>query len=270
MKKIRRIVLIAGNGNFPILLAKAAKANGIDLVAIAINSETDKAIEKVVSKVYWLNIGEAGKLLEVLKKEAIDYAVMAGKVTKQTLFRQGLGLDKEARRLLANVIDRRDDTLLTAVANRLKQAGVELIDSTVFIKDMMIKKGVLTRKRPTRGEYKDIDFGYKVAKEMGRLDIGQSVVVKRMAVIAVEAIEGTDENIMRAGRLAGPGCVVVKLAKPKQDMRFDVPVVGIDTIESMKKAKASVIALESGKVIFLDKDKAVKEANDNNISIIAI
>lgn len=270
MERIDRIALIAGSGKFPLFLANAARANGVQVIAIAINSESDKEIEKVVGKVYWLNLGDGNKLIDILKKEEIRYAMMAGAITKTTLFKESLRFDEEAKRVLKRVIDRRDDTLLSAVANRLRDFGIELIDSTTFVKGMMPPKGVLTKRKPSPEELEDVDFGYKIAKEMGRLDIGQSVVVKKKAIIAVEAIEGTDEAIKRGGMLAGEKTVVVKTSKPNQDMRFDIPVVGLTTIESLKEAKASVLAIEAGKVLVLEKDEVVKEADKAGICIVAV
>jgi len=270
MKKINRIALIAGNGNFPLFLAKAARANGVEVVAIAINSETKKNIEELTTKTYWVNLGEAKRLLDILKKEAITYAIMAGKITKTTLFKQGLKLDEEARRFFKRLVDRRDNTLLAAVAARLKEFGVELIDSTTFVKGMMPSKGVLTRHRPNKDEYEDINFGFKIAKDMGRLDIGQSVIIKDKAVIAVEAIEGTDEAIIRGGILGGENTVVVKVAKPNQDMRFDVPVVGLHTIESLKKSGSKALAIEADSVLVLEREEIIKEADKHGIAIVAI
>lgn len=270
MEKIERIALIAGSGKLPLFLAKAARASGVQVIAIAIHSESDKEIEKVVSKVYWLNLGNGSKLIDILKREKIRYAIMAGAIAKTTLLKESLRFDEEAKGLLKRVIDRRDNTLLSAVTNRLKDFGVELIDSTTFVKGMMPSRGALTRKTPSPEELEDVNFGYKVAKQMGGLDIGQSVVVKKKAIIAVEAIEGTDEAIKRAGRLAGERTVVVKVSKPNQDMRFDVPVVGLTTIESLKEARASVLAIEAEKVLLLEKEEVVKEADKAGISIIAV
>jgi len=270
MERIDKIALIAGSGNFPLFLAKAAKTNGVGVTAICIISETDERIEKVVDKSYWVNLGEGKKLLSIFKDENIKHAVMAGKISKMTIIREGLRLDGEAKKVISNIMDRRDDTMLSAVANRLKEAGVELLDSTTFVSGMMPKEGVLTKRRPSREESEDIKFGFKMAKEMGRLDIGQSVVVKKKAVIAVEAIEGTDNTIKRAGELAGEGTVVVKVSKPNQDMRFDVPVVGPTTIKSLEEARSSVLAIEAGKVLLLEAEEVIREADSAGISVIAI
>ncbi|MFH1867591.1 MAG: UDP-2,3-diacylglucosamine diphosphatase LpxI [Candidatus Omnitrophota bacterium] len=270
MENIDRIALIAGNRNFPILLAKAARANGVEVIAIAVNSETEKEIETVANKVYWINLGEGKKLIEIINKEDIKYAVMAGKITKTTIIRESLRLDEEAKKLIGRVVDRRDDTLLSAIANRLKEEGVEFIDSTTFMKGMMPSKGVLTKRRPDRDELADIDFGLKIARELGRLDIGQSVAVKKKAIIAVEAIEGTDEMIKRAGTLAGEGIIVVKVSKPNQDMRFDVPVIGLTTIGSLKDSKAGVLGIEAEKVLVLEKDEVIREADKLGLCIVAV
>jgi len=270
MKKIDRIGLIAGSGKFPIFLSEAAKANGVEVIAIALNSETDAAIEKAANKVYWQNLGQSKKLIDTLKAEGIKHAIMAGKISKTTIIRESLRLDKEARSLLSRVVDRRDDTLLLAVAKRLKEFDIELIDSTTFTKFMMPPKSVLTRNKPSKEQSEDIAFGFKIAKEMGRLDIGQAIAVKRKAVIAVEAIEGTDKMIERSGRLAGSGTVIVKVSKPSQDMRFDVPAIGLTTIESLKKAGSSVLAIEAEKVLVLEKEELIKEANRIGLSVVAV
>ena len=270
MEKIDRIGLIAGSGKFPLFLANAARLNNVEVVVFAVNSEADKEIEKKVNKVYWLNLGEGKKLIEAIKAEDLKYITMAGKISKLTLIRESLRLDEEARKLMGRLTDRRDDTILKAIAGRLKEIGVEVLDSTIFLKSMMPPKGLLTKRKPDKREAEDIEFGFKIAKEMGGLDIGQSVVIKDKAVIAVEAIEGTDEAIRRAGRLSGPGSVVVKVSKPDQDLRFDVPVVGLTTIESLKEAQASCLAIEADRVMVLEKEEVIKEADKAGIAIIVV
>ncbi|MFH1645123.1 MAG: UDP-2,3-diacylglucosamine diphosphatase LpxI [Candidatus Omnitrophota bacterium] len=270
MKDIKRLAIIAGNGKFPIILAKTAISSGIETVVIAIKSEADCVIEDFVDNVFWIELGEAKKLINILQNEKIEYAIMAGKVTKTTLFKNSLKLDKEARTVLSRVMDKKDDTLLAAVASRLKDFNVELLDSTTFMKNLMPEKGVLTSRKPNSRQKEDIAFGFKIAKELGRLDIGQSVVVKDKAVMSLEAIEGTDLAIKRGGKLGGEGVVVVKVAKPNQDMRFDVPVIGLETIESLKAVKASALAIEAGKVLVFEKEEVIRLANDNNIVIVAV
>ncbi len=270
MEKVHQIALIAGSGKFPLFLARAAKTNGIEVIAIAIRSAADREIEKIADKVYWVNIGQAKNLIDILLKEEIRYAVMAGKVNKAVIIKQALRLDKEARSLLKKISDKRDDTILSAIAARFKDFGVTLMDSTFFLKNLMPKKGVLTKRKPSRQEIEDIKFGFPIAKNIGSLDIGQSVIVKQKAVIAVEAIEGTDEAIARAGSLAGKGTVVVKVSKPKQDMRFDVPVVGPETLKALKKAKSSALAIEADKVLVLEKESLIKGAEEAGITIVAV
>lgn len=270
MRKISRIALISGSGRFPLFLARAARANGIEVIAMAIKSAADKQIAGVADKVYWVDIGQAKRLIELFAREKIKYAVMAGKVNKAAVIRQALRLDEEAKSLFKKLRNRKDDTILSAIASRFKDFGITLIDSTLFLKDLMPQKGLLTGKRPGKRESADIKFGFSIAKDMGELDIGQSVAVKDKAVIAVEAIEGTDEAIRRAGKLAGEGVVVVKVAKPKQDMRFDVPTVGLETIKALREAKASVLAIEAEKVLVLDRDEMINKADRADISVVAV
>jgi UDP-2,3-diacylglucosamine hydrolase len=270
MNKIGSIAIIAGSGQFPLFLAKAAKSNGIKVITLAVISSAEKEIEKVSDKNYWIELGQGKRLIDIRKQENVKCAVMAGKVNKSTIIRQSIRLDEEAKNILKRIKDKKDDTILSAIAGRLKCFGIDLIDSTVFLKKFMSEKGLLTKKRPDKKQLQDISFGFSIAKEMGLLDIGQSVIVKDKAVIAVEAIEGTDEAIIRAGSLVGKGTVVVKVAKPNQDMRFDVPTVGLDTLKVMKASGSSVLAIESGKVLMLDKHNMIKQADKTGISIIGI
>jgi UDP-2,3-diacylglucosamine hydrolase len=270
MKKIGQIAIISGSGKFPLFLAKAAKSNNIRVVTLAIISSAEKEIEKISDKNYWVELGKGKKLIEILKQEKIEYAVMAGKVNKTTIISQSIRLDEEAKKILQRIKDKKDDTILSAVAGRLEDFGIKLIDSTVFLKNFMSGKGALTRMRPDKKQQQDISFGLPIAKKMGGLDIGQSVIVKDKAVIAIEAIEGTDEAIIRAGKLAGSGTVVIKVSKPSQDMRFDVPTVGFETLKIMKLSGASVLALEAGKVLMLEKSDMIKEADKMGICITGI
>jgi UDP-2,3-diacylglucosamine hydrolase len=270
MKKIERIAVIAGSGKFPLFLLKAARSNKIDTITFAIIASADKAIEHISDKVYWVEIGQAGKLIDLLQKEGIEYAVMAGKINKTTIIRQAVMLDHEAKTIISSVKDKKDDTILSAIANRLKDFSIELVDSTLFLKNFMAEKGPLTKIKPTKAQQEDIVFGIVAAREIGRLDIGQSVIVKGKAVIAVEAIEGTDEAIIRAGKLTGKGSVIVKMAKPGQDMRFDVPVVGCETLQAIKRAGSSVLAIEAGKVLMLEKDLMIKKAQEMKLCILGV
>ena len=270
MNKIESIAIIAGSGKFPLFLAKAAKSNNTRVVTLAIISSAEKNIEKISDKNYWIELGQGKKLIDILQKEDIKYAVMAGKVNKATIIRQSVRLDEEAKNILKRIKDKKDDTILSAIAGRLENFGIRLIDSTLFLKNFMSEKGLLTRKKPDKKQQQDISFGFSIAKQMGSLDIGQSVIVKDKAVIAVEAIEGTDEAIIRAGKLVGKGTVIVKVSKPSQDMRFDVPAVGLETLNMMKLSGAAVLALEAGKVIMLEKEAMIKEADKMGVCIIGV
>ena len=270
MNRMGKIAIIAGSGKFPLFLAKVAKSNDIRVIILAIISSAEKDIEKIADKTYWVELGQGKKLIEILQKENIEYAVMAGKVNKSTIIKQSIKLDEEAKNILQRIKDKKDDTILSAIADRLNNFGVELIDSTLFLKNFMSGKGPLTKKRPDRKQQQDIEFGVSIAKNMGSLDIGQSVMIKDKAVIAVEAIEGTDEAIIRAGQLAGKGIVIVKVSKPHQDMRFDVPTVGLETLKAIKLSGASVLALEAGRVLMLEKEDMRKEANKMAICVIGV
>jgi UDP-2,3-diacylglucosamine hydrolase len=270
MKTIDRIALIAGSGQFPLALLKAAQSNSVEVITISILSSAEKEIERISKKNYWIQLGQAKELIGILQKEGLKYAVMAGKVNKAAVIKQSLMLDEEAKNVLRRIRDKKDDTILSAIANRLNDFGIELIDSTMFMGNFMAKKGVLTKKKPDMKQRQDIEFGFKIAKQMGSLDIGQSVIVKDKAVIAVEAIEGTDAAIIRAGLLAGKGAVIVKTAKPNQDLRFDVPVVGYETLQSAQRARAGVLAVEAGKVLMLQKEDMIEYANRAGICITGV
>jgi UDP-2,3-diacylglucosamine hydrolase len=270
MNKIEQIAIIAGSGKFPLFLARAAMSNSIKVIALAITSSADKTIEKIADKTYWVKLGQGKKLIEILKKEDIKYAVMAGKINKATIIRHSIRLDEEARNILKRIKDKKDGTILLAIADRLKGLGIELIDSTLFLKNFMSGKGSFTKKKPDRKQQQDIAFGFSIAKRISGLDIGQSVIIKDKSVIAVEAIEGTDKAVIRAGQIAGRGTVIVKVSKPSQDMRFDVPTVGLGTLKAIKLSGASVLALEAGEVLMLEKEDMIKEADKMGICIAGI
>jgi hypothetical protein len=221
-----------------------------------------------VDEIQWVNVGKFGELLESLKKSGVKEAVMAGKVSKTLLYKSKITPDLRAMKLLFSLRDRSDDSILLAITKEIEKEGIKLLDITGFTTSLLTPEGVLTGDKPTEDEWKDIAFGWKIAKEIGRLDIGQTVVVKNQAVMAVEAIEGTDEAIKRGGTLAGKGAVVVKVSKPDQDMRFDVPVVGLDTIKAMAAVHARVLSVESMKSMILNRDAIIKEAKNAGIAII--
>jgi UDP-2,3-diacylglucosamine hydrolase len=264
-----QIGLIAGNGRFPLLFAKAAKDKGIKVVAAAIKGDTSFLIHLLADKVVWFAPGELKKLFEYFRLEGVSQVLMAGQVHPRNLFDKNVAVDEEFRALFDALSDRRCDTIFGAIAEKLKTYGLELLDSTILLKDHLAPKGTLTRRAPTEKELTDIQFGIRIAKEMGALDVGQTVVVKGKAVVAIEAMEGTDQAILRGGLIAKEGAVVVKTSKPDQDARFDVPVVGPRTIRTMHRCHASCLAIEAGKTLIIGRDQTVALANRYNISIVA-
>lgn len=269
-KIVNQIGLIAGKSEFPIIFAKAAGAKGVKIIAVGIEGETKEELGDFVDKFYWVKLGELGKLLDIFKSEGISKAVMAGGVTKSRIFKEALKIDGIMSKILSSALDKRDETLLSMITLKLKSAGIELLNSSLFLEDLLPSEGQLTSIAPSQSQREDIKFGFPIAKEISGLDVGLSIAVKDKAVIAVEAIEGTDEMISRAGKLAGPGLTVIKVARPKQDMRFDLPVIGPETVHSMIEAKAGCIAVEAGKTLVLELPATVSLANNNNISIVSL
>lgn len=263
----RKIGLIAGNGKFPLLFAKAALGQGLEVIAVAIKGDTSKCIMSLANRVYWLSLKDYAKMYEIFEKEGIRKVIMAGQVNPKSLFYKDLG-DKTLKTLLAAMKDKRPDTVFGAVADELAKHSIELMDSTLLLKDCMPSRGVLTKHGPDEKTWADVHFGFQLAKQTAGLDIGQTLCVKNGAIVAVEAIEGTDAAIVRGGRLAGPGIVVIKVSKPYQDMRFDVPVVGPRTIKFLSKVKARCLAIEAQKTLMIDRDICVDIANKKNIAIV--
>jgi len=264
----KKIGIIAGAGELPKAIATEAHSQGYTVVAIALEPLADKSLSDYVEEVKWVNVGKFGQIIDTLKKYGLKEAVMAGKVSKSLLYRSKITPDLKAVKILFSLKDRSDDSILLAVAREIEKEGIHLLDILRFSTGILTPEGVLTEDGPTDEEWKDILFGWKIAKEIGRLDIGQTVVVKNQAVMAIEAIEGTDEAIIRGGRLAGKGAVVVKVSKPKQDMRFDVPVVGLNTIRAMLEVDARVLSVESKKSIILNREQIIEEAKKTGISIV--
>ncbi len=261
--------LIAGNGNFPFYVLDGARERGVDIAVAAIKEETDPSIEQHAGRVEWIGVGQLGKLVGYFKRERITHAIMAGQVRHQQIFRLNALPDLRMVKLLARLPRRNTNTLIGAVADELGREGIELVSSTIFLEHMLAKEGVVTRRSPTSKERADIDYGLSVAAEIARLDLGQTIAVKDLAVIAVEAMEGTDAVIARAGEItrARP-FVVVKVAKPSQDMRFDVPVIGPPTIEAMAQAGATAISVTAGKTLLFEKERVIDRAGDQGISIV--
>ena len=265
---MKKLGLIAGAGELPIAVATDARSQGYKVMAVALEPLADKTLSSYVDEIKWVNVGKFGKLIDSLKDYGIKEAVMAGKVSKTLLYKSKITPDLRAVKLLFSLKDKKDDSILLAITKELEEEGIHLLDITRFSRGIITPDGILTNNKPTDDEWKDVQFGWKIAKEIGRLDIGQTVVVKNQAVMAVEAIEGTDEAIKRGGKLAGPGAVIVKVSKPNQDMRFDVPVVGLTTLKAMIDVGAKVLAVESEKSIILNREKIIEDSKKAGISIV--
>lgn len=265
---MKKLGLISGSGKLPFAIASEARAKGYTVVAIGLEPLADKALSSYVDEIKWINVGKLGEVIETLKKSDIKEAVMAGKVPKSLLYKSKISPDLRAVKLLLTLKDKSDDSILLAIAKELKKDGITLLKTTDFSAGLLTPEGVLTKAVPSGDEWKDIAFGWKIAKEVGRLDIGQTVVVKNLAVMAIEAIEGTDDAIKRGGELANGGAVVVKVSKPQQDLRFDVPVVGFNTLRAMMEGNARVLAVEATNSIILDMEKMIKESNKAGICIV--
>ncbi|MEJ7622716.1 MAG: UDP-2,3-diacylglucosamine diphosphatase LpxI [Pyrinomonadaceae bacterium] len=262
-----KLGLIAGNGQFPFLVLDGARKSGVSLAVVAIREETDPRIEEVAENLTWVGIGQLGRMISFFKDHKVDKAVMAGQVKHAQIFSSAMP-DLRMVKMLWNLPRRNTDALIGGVAGELAKEGIELIDSTYFIKDQLAPEGVLTKRKPTDVERENIEYGLYVAGELGHLDLGQTVVVRAKACVAIEAMEGTDATIKRAGELAKGKLTVVKIAKPDQDMRFDVPVVGVPTIRSMIDAGATCLSITAGKTLVFDSVEMLRLANDNKICVI--
>lgn len=265
-----RIGLVAGEGKLPIVFARVAKERGDTVVAFGLKGLTDAGLESHVHKMHWLEWGRLKKALLLLATERIGKIILLGKLKKETLFEGGEKLDDDAKRLLKKIDDKKDYAILNEVGRALNKIGVEVLDATTYLKDLIPLKSSLTKREPTNGEWEDINYGKDVARHLAGLDIGQTVIVKDRTVIAVEAMEGTDRTISRAGALVNGPFVVVKVARPGQDMRFDVPLIGLDTLNAMIKAGGRVLALEEKKTLMMDKGEMTRLADEKGISIVVI
>src|SRR5216683_1762321 len=261
--------LIAGNGKFPFLVLEGAKRAGASVAVAAIREETDPKIESLADKVTWVGLGQLGKMLRFFKDEGVDKAIMAGQVKHVQIFSHAIP-DVRMLKMLLRLPRRNTDALIGAVASELASEGIELIDSTYFLKDQLPPPGTLTRREPDERERGDIEYGLEIAHEIARLDLGQTIVIRDRACVAIEAMEGTNAVIRRAGELVRGRLTVVKIAKPDQDMRFDVPVVGIPTIESMIEAGATCLCLTAARTLIFDREKMIELANKNKIAIMAV
>ncbi len=269
---MKTLGLLAGNGRFPFLVAQEARRNGFRVVAVAFNEEADPALEQAVDKIYWAYVGQLSKWIQIFQKEGVHEIVMAGLVRHSSMYQdlKKFHPDMRALKLFWQLRDRKADTILGGVADELEKDGLKLIPSILHLGSYLASEGVMTKRKPTETELADIKFGLQLAKGMAGLDVGQTVCVKNKAVIAVEAMEGTDRCIRRAGEFSRGSFVVAKVSKPKQDLRFDVPVIGLNTLETFQNAGGGVLAIEAGKTLMLDREKMVDWANGQKISIVGV
>lgn len=259
--------LIAGSGKFPFLVLQGARSQGIEMTVIAIREEASPELEQRTKRLYWVSLGELSKTIDLLQKEGVKQVVMAGQVKHNKIF-SSIRPDWKLAKLLFSLPKKNTDSLIGAVARILEDEGIRLVDSTIFLKPLLPVAGLLTKRAPNEHELADIAYGHSVARQIAAMDIGQTVVISDQACIAVEAMEGTDETISRAGRIAeGKSLVVVKVSKPGQDMRFDVPVVGLPTIEQMKTSGATALAVDAERTLLFDRTKLIELADVAGIAI---
>jgi DUF1009 family protein len=264
-----RLGLIAGNGRFPLIFAEAARAENVEIIAVAHEGETPDEIATLVPTVTWIKVGELGKMLDTFHQAGVTQAVMAGGISKAGAFAH-FQPDARGMAFISRLSSLKDDVILRGVAQELEGEGIAVMESTRFLSALIPQDGTLTTTAPDTQQWDDIRFGFTVAKEIGRWDIGQSVVVKRGTVLAVEGAEGTNATIRRGGALGGAGTVVVKVSKPQQDLRFDVPAVGPETIAVMQEVNAAVLAVESGKTLMLDKPLLLQAADAGAVRVVAV
>ena len=266
------IGLIAGNGSFPLLVLDAARRLGHAVTIVAIREEASAALDEAARRepgadIHWVSLGQLGRCVAILREAGVTRAVMAGQVKHAQIF-SGIVPDRLLLSVLLKLRAKNTDSLIAGVAGVLHDHGIELLDSTAFLTPLLAQAGTLTSRGPSADERADFEFGYRMAEAVAGLDIGQTIAVKDQAVVAVEAMEGTDEVITRAGRLAGPGTRIVKVAKPNQDMRFDVPVVGVATVDTMRAAGATALSVDAGHTLLLDGDEIVRAADRAGVTIV--
>lgn len=262
--------LIAGNGRFPFLVLEGARAQGVEMAVAAIKEETDERIESLARTVEWISVGQLGKLIKFFKREGVMHAIMAGQVKHVQIFRLNALPDLRMAKMLTRLKRRNTNALLGAVADELASEGITLIDSTTFLQPLLAREGVLTRRSPNKHELADIEYGLHVATELARLDLGQTIVVKGQAVVALEAMEGTDATIRRASELVrGRPLTVIKVAKPNQDLRFDVPVIGLQTMETLRDYHVTAMSLTADKTLIFDREETLATADQHKIAMVA-
>ena len=250
------------------MVADSARNQGFGVIAVAHMEDTDPSLADRVDKIIWIKLGQLGKLISSFKKNGVKKALMAGTITKSKMFGK-VRPDLKALALMSKIAVFHDDGILRALADELAKEGIEIVSSTEYLPELLAPKGCLTRKKPGRKEEADIKFGWKVAKELGRLDVGQCVVVRDKTILALEAIDGTNETIKRGGEIAGKNAVIIKVSKPGQDLRFDVPSVGLETVEIMSRVNASVLAVEAGKTLIFDRRDMIEYADSKKIAIVS-
>lgn len=263
------IGIIAGGGQFPLLFVRAAKAQGRDVIVVGHLGETWPELEQEADSFQWVKLGQLGKVIKFFKRHAVREAAFLGTITKTRIFKE-VWPDLKALSLWNKIDTKQDDAILRAIASCLEEEGMKVVESTIYLQELLFPQGVLTLKAPDEGQGADIRFGWKIAREVGRLDIGQCVVVRDCSVLAVEAIEGTDAAIKRGGALGRKNAVVVKVKKPNQDFRFDLPAIGPTTIQSMREVRASVLAVEAGQSLLFDTQEVLKLAEQSNIVIVGV
>lgn len=264
-----RIGLIAGNGRFPIVFADNARKLGLHVTAVAHEGETEPELERHVDRIHWIKIGQLNKLINAFKEEGVQQAVMLGGIKKTHVF-STVRPDFRTLALATRVALWKDDDILRELAAELEREGITICESTFGLEGILVEEGTLTSRQPSKKEWEDIRYGWDVAREVGRLDIGQCVVIKDRVVVAVEAVEGTDGAITRGGELGKDGVVVVKRCKPQQDLRFDLPAIGPRTIDVMASVKAAVLAVEAGRTVMLDRDLLIQKAETCGIAVVGI
>ena len=264
-----RIGIIAGGGQFPLLFARAVHKQGMQVFAAAHQGETDESLADLADELQWIRLGQLGKIIDFFKRNKVEKTVFIGTITKTNIFRD-LRPDLKGLGLWSKIDTKQDDAILRAVADSLEKEGIEVVASSDYVPELLFPHGILTRKKPTKDQQADIAFGWEIARSIGSLDIGQCVVVRNQTVLAVEAIEGTDAAILRGGTLGKEMAVVVKLRKPNQDLRFDLPAIGEKTIESMLEAKAAVLAVEAGYSLLFDRESVIKAADGAGIIVVGV
>ncbi|AGB42298.1 hypothetical protein Halha_2424 [Halobacteroides halobius DSM 5150] len=265
-----KIGLIAGNGNLPVLFTQAAREQGYEIVVITVTPEAaSNKLADLTDHFYQIEVGQLDKIITTLQQEEVSEVVMLGKVTKELLY-QGVELDNKFKQLLASLPDKNDDAIMLGVVKVLKEAGIKVADQTKFIEKLLPDAATLTTVEPSEEVLADMKYGFKMAKEIGRLDIGQTIVVKDKAVMAVEAIEGTNEAIRRGGKLGCQEVVVAKVSKPQQDLRFDIPTVGLETLQRLIEVGAKGLVIEANKTFIVNQTEVIKKANQAGIPIVAM